>query len=114
MTGEAIQYLNSNDNDNNIFGASRYISHVLGYEGKGSLHSLLNSKGWIESFSAGSSIRTADMDIFKVCMSICTYQPTICKYMCLPNRPYIILKLSSSDCTTLPPLHFFLNRYQPL
>lgn len=45
---------------------ARYLAHLLGHEGKGSLHSYLNSQGWIESLSAGSSVKTADMDMFKV------------------------------------------------
>ena len=45
---------------------ARYLAHLLGHEGKGSLHSYLNQQGWIESLSAGSSVKTADMDMFKV------------------------------------------------
>ncbi|XP_018441552.2 nardilysin-like [Raphanus sativus] len=30
-----------------------YLSHLLGHEGRGSLHSLLKDKGWITSLSAG-------------------------------------------------------------
>jgi secreted Zn-dependent insulinase-like peptidase len=45
---------------------SRYISHLVGHEGRGSLHTLLNARGWIESLSAGSSFRTSDMEVFKV------------------------------------------------
>ena len=32
----------------------QYITNLLGHEGSGSLHKLLNSYGWIESLSAGS------------------------------------------------------------
>lgn len=32
----------------------QYISNLLGHEGKGSLHSVLNARGWIESLSAGT------------------------------------------------------------
>ena len=44
------------------------ISHLLGYEGKDSLHSLLKKKGWINSLSAGSGLFarnyiTFDIDI---------------------------------------------------
>ncbi|EKU21330.1 insulysin [Nannochloropsis gaditana CCMP526] len=49
---------------------ARYLAHLLGHEGKGSLHSYLNSQGWIESLSAGSSVKTADMDMFKVSLSL--------------------------------------------
>ncbi|EWM30042.1 insulin-degrading enzyme [Nannochloropsis gaditana] len=49
---------------------ARYLAHLLGHEGKGSLHSYLNSQGWIESISAGSSVKTADMDMFKVSLSL--------------------------------------------
>ena len=33
----------------------QYISSLLGHEGAGSLHALLNEKGWIEGLSAGES-----------------------------------------------------------
>lgn len=33
----------------------QYISNLLGHEGEGSLHALLNKKGWIEGLSAGES-----------------------------------------------------------
>ena len=32
----------------------QYISNLLGHEGKGSLHSVLNERGWIESLGAGT------------------------------------------------------------
>lgn len=33
----------------------KYVSNLVGHEGEGSLHKLLNSKGWINSLSAGES-----------------------------------------------------------
>ena len=33
----------------------QYVSNLVGHEGEGSLHKLLNSKGWINSLSAGES-----------------------------------------------------------
>ncbi len=33
----------------------QYVSNLIGHEGEGSLHKLLNSKGWINSLSAGES-----------------------------------------------------------
>jgi insulysin len=37
---------------------AHYIANLLGYEGKGSLLSLLKSKGWVETLSAGLGVDT--------------------------------------------------------
>lgn len=49
---------------------SRYVSHLLGHEGKGSLHSYLNNQGWIEGLSAGASMRMADCEVYRVSISL--------------------------------------------
>ena len=37
---------------------THYIANLLGYEGKGSLLSLLKNKGWVETLSAGLGVDT--------------------------------------------------------
>jgi secreted Zn-dependent insulinase-like peptidase len=36
-----------------ISATMRYLSHVVGHEGEGSLHSVLQSLGWVEELAAG-------------------------------------------------------------
>src|ERR1700712_2710707 len=41
------------------------ISHLVGHEGPGSLHSYLKSKGWITELSAGPQALGRGFDMFK-------------------------------------------------
>ncbi|KAG8912214.1 Insulinase (Peptidase M16) [Tulasnella sp. 408] len=43
-----------------------FISHFLGHEGPGSLHSYLKNKGWVTYLSAGPSSGAPGFDFFKV------------------------------------------------
>eukprot|EP00640_Fibrocapsa_japonica_P000489 CAMPEP_0113948168 /NCGR_PEP_ID=MMETSP1339-20121228/68882_1 /TAXON_ID=94617 /ORGANISM="Fibrocapsa japonica" /LENGTH=1055 /DNA_ID=CAMNT_0000955109 /DNA_START=417 /DNA_END=3580 /DNA_ORIENTATION=+ /assembly_acc=CAM_ASM_000762 len=47
-----------------------YLSHLIGHEGPGSLHLLLNSRGWINSLSAGVPMKFSDAEYFKVSISL--------------------------------------------
>ncbi|KAJ3300130.1 Insulinase (Peptidase M16) [Borealophlyctis nickersoniae] len=49
---------------------SRYISHLIGHEGGGSILSLLKSKGWALSLSAGSSRGGINFEFFKVSIDL--------------------------------------------
>jgi len=47
-----------------------YLSHVIGHEGEGSLHDILNRRGWVDSLSAGSSHAHTDGQLFGVNVSL--------------------------------------------
>ena len=49
---------------------SQYIGHFIGHEGKGSLLSLLKSKGWAEALGAGISVDSPDSSVFSVSISL--------------------------------------------
>ena len=48
----------------------RVISHLLGHESVGSLHSLLNEEGYINSLSSGVGIDTTDFSLCSVTISL--------------------------------------------
>ena len=48
----------------------QYITNLLGHEGSGSLHKLLNSYGWIESLSAGSGASDKENSSINVSISL--------------------------------------------
>ena len=48
----------------------QYITNLLGHEGSGSLHKLLNSYGWIESLSAGSGASDKQNSSINVSISL--------------------------------------------
>ncbi|MGV0035063.1 MAG: insulinase family protein [Candidatus Azotimanducaceae bacterium WSBS_2022_MAG_OTU7] len=48
----------------------QYISNLLGHEGDGSLHALLNEKGWIKGLSAVASQMDADNGVLSVNISL--------------------------------------------
>ncbi|WP_432472420.1 insulinase family protein [Amphritea sp. HPY] len=47
-----------------------YIATMLGYEGKGSLFSLLKAKGWVNSLSASPGIELQTQSNFRISMSL--------------------------------------------
>jgi len=47
-----------------------YISHVLGHEGEGSLHEILNQRGWVDQLSAGPSQAWTDSQLFSLNVSL--------------------------------------------
>ncbi len=47
-----------------------YLGHLLGHEGKGSLLSLLKSKGWAEALSAGSEMSNARQSMFGISINL--------------------------------------------
>ena len=49
---------------------SRYIAHLIGHEGRGSLLSLLKLKGWAISLSAYNSHFSPSFDLFKVSIDV--------------------------------------------
>lgn len=46
------------------------ISHVLGHEGPGSLHALLNEMDYISSLSSGPAVDTSDFSLFQISISL--------------------------------------------
>jgi insulysin len=48
----------------------RVISHILGHESPGSLHSLLNQEGWLTGLSSGIGIDTSDFSLFSLTLSL--------------------------------------------
>eukprot|EP00931_Biecheleriopsis_adriatica_P031421 TRINITY_DN18431_c0_g1_i3.p1 TRINITY_DN18431_c0_g1~~TRINITY_DN18431_c0_g1_i3.p1 ORF type:complete len:1119 (+),score=279.20 TRINITY_DN18431_c0_g1_i3:68-3424(+) len=47
-----------------------YLAHLLGHEGPGSLHDILNQLGWVDQLSAGPSQNFADEQLFAVNISL--------------------------------------------
>eukprot|EP00529_Nitzschia_sp_RCC80_P008082 CAMPEP_0113519390 /NCGR_PEP_ID=MMETSP0014_2-20120614/43494_1 /TAXON_ID=2857 /ORGANISM="Nitzschia sp." /LENGTH=1295 /DNA_ID=CAMNT_0000417105 /DNA_START=357 /DNA_END=4244 /DNA_ORIENTATION=+ /assembly_acc=CAM_ASM_000159 len=48
----------------------RAISHILGHESPGSLHHLLNDRGYITGLSSGTTLDTSDFSLFSVSLSL--------------------------------------------
>ncbi|KAJ7634941.1 Metalloenzyme, LuxS/M16 peptidase-like protein [Roridomyces roridus] len=48
----------------------RFLSHFVGHEGPGSIHSYLKSKGWITSLSSSSQSISRGLSAFKVSVSL--------------------------------------------
>jgi insulysin len=48
----------------------RAFSHVLGHESPGSLHALLNAKGYINGLSSGTSLDVSDFSMFSLSLSL--------------------------------------------
>uniref|UniRef100_A0A5B7AKQ5 Putative Insulinase (Peptidase family M16) family protein isoform 1 n=1 Tax=Davidia involucrata TaxID=16924 RepID=A0A5B7AKQ5_DAVIN len=51
-------------------GPSRYLSHLIGHEGEGSVFFVLKTLGWATSLSAGESDSTFDFSFFKVIIDL--------------------------------------------
>ncbi|XP_075512792.1 insulin-degrading enzyme-like 1, peroxisomal [Primulina tabacum] len=51
-------------------GPSRYLGHLIGHEGEGSLFYALKKLGWVTSLSAGESDWTYDFSFFKVVIDL--------------------------------------------
>ena len=49
---------------------NRYWSHVLGHEGEGSLHAVLQAAGLVEDLSAGLDLRHDDGAAFRLAMTL--------------------------------------------
>jgi len=49
---------------------TNYLCHLIGHEGPGSLHALLNKRGWINGLTAGSAFRGDEGAVVKVGMSL--------------------------------------------
>jgi insulysin len=48
----------------------RVFSHILGHESPGSLHALLNNKGWIVGLTSGIGIDCSDFSLFTLTLSL--------------------------------------------
>ncbi|KAG6414124.1 hypothetical protein SASPL_126842 [Salvia splendens] len=51
-------------------GPSRYLGHLIGHEGEGSLFYILKKRGWATSLSAGESDWTCEFSFFKVSIDL--------------------------------------------
>lgn len=47
-----------------------FLAHLLGYEGKGSLHSVLKEQGWINNLSAGGGVNGSNYKDFNISLSL--------------------------------------------
>lgn len=47
-----------------------YISHFVGHEGPGSLHSYLKAKGWVTSLSTGTQNIARGFNMFKITLHL--------------------------------------------
>ncbi|CAK8543240.1 unnamed protein product [Lathyrus sativus] len=61
VTPEILHYLE---------GPSRYLAHLIGHEGEGSLYYILKKLGWATSLSAGESDLSLDFSFFKVVIDL--------------------------------------------
>jgi insulysin len=71
-----------------------FIAHLLGYEGQGSLYSVLKEQGWINALSAGGGINGSNFKDFNISMALTDegieyYEDIIemvFEYICLINN----------------------------
>ncbi len=47
-----------------------FVAHLLGYEGQGSLHSILKQQGWINALSAGGGINGSNFKDFNISIAL--------------------------------------------
>ncbi|MFY8272845.1 insulinase family protein [Pseudoalteromonas sp. SSDWG2] len=47
-----------------------FLAHLLGYEGEGSLHSILKNQGWINALSAGGGINGSNFKDFNISLAL--------------------------------------------
>ncbi|MEI8616969.1 hypothetical protein P4S63_04535 [Pseudoalteromonas sp. B193] len=47
-----------------------FIAHLLGYEGAGSLYSILKEQGWINALSAGGGINGSNFKDFNISLAL--------------------------------------------
>eukprot|EP01100_Stratorugosa_tubuloviscum_P005628 TRINITY_DN250_c0_g1_i1.p1 TRINITY_DN250_c0_g1~~TRINITY_DN250_c0_g1_i1.p1 ORF type:complete len:1068 (-),score=379.42 TRINITY_DN250_c0_g1_i1:64-2979(-) len=73
----------------------RYISHLIGHEGPGSILSILKNKGWANSLSAGTGRRYSNFEIFQV--SIDLTQDGLDNYEEVIGLIYDYIKLINSN-----------------
>ncbi|GJZ04975.1 insulin-degrading enzyme-like protein 1, peroxisomal, partial [Tanacetum coccineum] len=81
-------------------GPSRYLGHLIGHEGEGSLFYVLKKLGWATSLSAGESDWTVDFSFFKVAIDLSDAGHAICDMTFhyqdkIPPMDYVV-KLSSN------------------
>lgn len=50
--------------------STRYISHLIGHEGSGSIFQVLQQKGWATALVAGEMVTTTDFDLFGIDISL--------------------------------------------
>ena len=71
-----------------------FIAHLLGYEGQGSLYSILKDQGWINALSAGGGINGSNFKDFNISMALTDegieyYEDIVemvFEYVCLINQ----------------------------
>ncbi|MBQ4831834.1 insulinase family protein [Pseudoalteromonas sp. MMG010] len=91
-----------------------FIAHLLGYEGKGSLYSILKSQGWINALSAGGGINGSNFKDFNISLALTDegieyYEDIVemvFEYICLINQSTNQLPRLYQDKKTLLQIAF--------
>ncbi|KAD0702505.1 hypothetical protein E3N88_43836 [Mikania micrantha] len=79
-------------------GPSRYLGHLIGHEGEGSLFYILKKLGWANSLSAGESDWTMDFSFFKVVIDLSDAGHANVKHIIGLLFKYILLLQQSGVC----------------
>ena len=82
----------------------RYVSHVLGHEGAGSLLSLLKAQGWADQLMAGESRSHSDFANFDVTVELTDEgNPYVEEIVALVFACIAMIRSSSSQPPCVPP-----------
>ncbi|EJD02250.1 uncharacterized protein FOMMEDRAFT_109506 [Fomitiporia mediterranea MF3/22] len=98
---------------------TRYLSHFIGHEGPGSLHSYLKNKGWITALTAGQQRLWRGFEMFKITVRLtkdgfqnCREALKTCyKYLNL-LRDSVLPAWTQSEIQALAELHFRFEEKQ--
>tara|TARA_Y100000588_G_scaffold97447_1_gene105869 strand:+ start:66338 stop:69046 length:2709 start_codon:yes stop_codon:yes gene_type:complete len=80
-----------------------FLAHLLGYEGPGSLHSLLKNQGWINALSAGGGINGSNFKDFNI--SLALTDEGIEYYQDIVETVFAYIALIKCHDDKLPPLY---------
>ncbi|CCQ09812.1 Protease III precursor [Pseudoalteromonas luteoviolacea B = ATCC 29581] len=82
---------------------TNFLAHLLGYEGEGSLYSILKSQGWINALSAGGGVQGSNFRDFNI--SIALTDEGIEYYDDIVEMVFEYLALIRQNQEALPPLY---------
>lgn len=82
---------------------SNFLAHLLGYEGEGSLYSILKAQGWINALSAGGGTQGSNFKDFNI--SIALTDEGIDYYEDIVEMVFEYLALIKTQRHTLTPLY---------
>ncbi|WP_091987465.1 insulinase family protein [Pseudoalteromonas denitrificans] len=80
-----------------------FMAHILGYEGKGSLYSILKDKGWLNSLTAGGGINGSNFKDFNISISLT--DEGIAHYEDIVETIFTFLPLLKHDLNQFIPLY---------